>query len=71
MANQNDDRKMVSFTRESLVRFKNRYEQTVTLNNDTFEFEDNVYVVGYAKYLIEYLESGFAASDGSSVPNYG
>ena len=71
MANQNNDRKMVSFTRETLVRFKNRYQQTVTLNNDTFDFEGDVYVVGYAKYLIEYLEGKFAASDGSSVPNYG
>lgn len=70
MATQTEQ-KMVTFTPESLARFKNRYEQTVTLNNDTFEFEDNVYVVGYAKYLIEYLEAGFAASDGSEVPNYG
>ena len=61
MANQaNDTGKMVSFTPESLVRFKNRYQQTVTLKNEQFDFEGDVYVVGYAKYLIEYLEGKFA-----------
>jgi len=47
---------MVTFTPESLARFKNRYEQTVTLKNEQFDFNGDVYVVGYAKYLIEYLE---------------
>lgn len=60
MATQTEQRKMVTFTPESLARFKNRYQQTVTLNNDTFDFESNVYVVGYAKHLIEYLEGKFA-----------
>ena len=61
MANQaNDTGKMISWTPEALVRFKNRYEQTVTLKNEQFAFNGDVYVVGYAKYLIEYLEGRFA-----------
>ena len=50
------EQKMVTFTPESLARFKNRYEQTVTLKNTQFDFEGNVYVADYAKYLIQFLE---------------
>ena len=55
MATQTEQ-KMVTFTPESLARFKNHYEQTVTLKNQQFDFEGNVYVVEYAKYLIQFLE---------------
>jgi len=56
MATQTEARKEVTFTPESLARFKGCYEQTVTLKNKQFEFEGNVYVTDYAKYLIQYLE---------------
>lgn len=48
---------MVSFDREKLERLKVSYGEAVRLNADSFRFDGNEYIVGYAKYLIEYLDS--------------
>lgn len=48
------------FTPEKLRRFKKAYEQAVEDHDGdrhaVFMFDGNEYVLGYAKYLIEYLE---------------
>jgi hypothetical protein len=52
------DREYINWTPEKLVAFRKAYQ----LHKDpqaTFVFEDKEFVVGYAKYLIEYLEGQF------------
>jgi len=46
----------VTITAESLPKLKAAYQRAVDEGRDTFFFEGNEYVVGYAKYLIEYVE---------------
>lgn len=48
--------KIVSWDKPSLKAFKREYEKAVRRGWKTFTFHGNEYVVGYAKYLIEYLE---------------
>ena len=50
---------MISFTEADLAEFKSAYNTAVKDNQDSFIFENHEYVVGYAKYLIEYLNSKF------------
>lgn len=53
---------MVNFTPDKLRRLKIEYRKALEggLGRDEFfEFEGHTYVVGYAKYLIEYLEMRF------------
>ncbi len=52
--------KFVKFTQESLVRFKAAYEKAVADKQEQFTFEGNEFILGYAKYAIEYLEGEFA-----------
>jgi hypothetical protein len=52
-----DERKMINWTRPMLERFKKEYQKAVAAKKDTFVFDGNEFVVSYAKYLIEYLES--------------
>lgn len=49
--------KMITWTSAMLRRFKVAYNKAVADNVDTFLFDGNEFVVGYAKYLIEYLDS--------------
>jgi hypothetical protein len=49
----------VSFTQESLERFKQKFNETKKTNEHYFFFEENEYFIGYAKYLIEHLENQF------------
>ena len=54
-----DDTKTVAFDRPKLARLKRAYEARLKETSDateTFRFEGNEYVIGYAKYLIEYLD---------------
>lgn len=52
--------KEVAWTPEKLALFKHKYERARAANIDeTFTFEGNVYVIAYAKYLIEHLEVQF------------
>jgi hypothetical protein len=53
------DNNTVAFTVESLGEFKKAYNKAVSDGVETFWFEGNEYVPGYAKYLIEYLEQQF------------
>lgn len=52
-----DERKSINWTRPMLDRFKKEYEKHAKDVQGSFMFDGNEYVVGYAKYLIEYLES--------------
>lgn len=52
----------ISWTPEMLRRFKERYEAELEAgkdSKDTFIFDGNVFILGYAKYLIQYLEDQF------------
>lgn len=40
-----------------LERFKQAYDVARVAAKDTFMFDGNEFVVSYAKYLIEYLET--------------
>lgn len=55
------DSASVKWDRPMLARFKRTYTQVVNhpKKPDTFTFEGHEYVVGYAKYLIQYLEGQF------------
>lgn len=47
----------VSFDKEKLKRFKKVYKKHEKDSNYVFVFEGEKYLVGYAKYLIHYLEN--------------
>ena len=47
----------IEWTRPSLERFKKEYNKHKDHPEETFKFEGNEYLVNYAKYLIEYLET--------------
>jgi hypothetical protein len=51
---------MISWTPERLQRFKKAYAKAVEANVETFKFDEKEFVVGYAKYLIEYLDNHFS-----------
>jgi len=46
----------VLFDRAKLARFKLAYNQVSSNKGKCFTFDGERYIVGYAKYLIEYLE---------------
>ena len=46
----------ISFDRPMLDRLKTAYNRAVENKVKTFMFENNQYLVDYAKYLIEHLE---------------
>lgn len=47
---------LVIFAKEDIEKFKKAYNLAKDANLETFMFDDNEYVLGYAKYLIEYFE---------------
>lgn len=51
--------KQLSLTKETFLKFKKAYELALKENHETFFFEGNLFLVSYAKYLIEYLEPQF------------
>ena len=51
---------VVNWTRPLLNKFKKAYEQATDEKKDVFIFEDNGYTVGYAYYLITFLEGEIA-----------
>lgn len=59
MATDDDKGHMVSFTAEQFMQFKLAYSRAVVQQRDSFVFEGNVYLVTYAKYVIEYLKKQF------------
>jgi hypothetical protein len=56
----------IEFTIESLRRFKMAYREACRVGVRTFKFDGNEFDVGYAHYLIEYLNIrfGFSINDG-------
>ena len=46
---------LIRWTRPMLERFKVAHQAAVSMKADTFVFDGYEFVVGYAKYLIEYL----------------
>lgn len=53
------DRKMIDFDRPKLDRLKKDYDKAKASGAEQFTFDGEVYLVSYAKYVIEYLESQF------------
>jgi hypothetical protein len=49
----------LTWTKDKLKRFKKVYSKAVAENEESFFFEGNEFVTGYAKYLIEYLSPKF------------
>lgn len=49
----------IEFTREKLELLKSEYRNAVAKEYEYFAFDDNVLHTGYAKYMIEYLDSVF------------
>ena len=47
------------FTKATFSMLKKCYNKTVKDKQDRFRFKDRVFLVDYAKYLIEYLEPKF------------
>ena len=45
----------IEFTPEKAKRLKKAYEAAVKENKNSFIFEGNEFVTGYAKYVLEYL----------------
>jgi hypothetical protein len=53
---------IIDWNRAKLRRFKAEYERQLTRGKSkdaTFAFDNHIFVMGYAKYLIEYLELRF------------
>ena len=46
----------MTFTTENLTEFKKLYEKNSHNPTATFKFEGRLFLVGYAKYLIQFLE---------------
>jgi hypothetical protein len=49
----------VNFDYAMLQRFKRAFKKATKESKEVFIFEGNEFVIGYAKYLIEYLEEQF------------
>lgn len=47
----------IDWTRPMLERYKKAYSEAVVHGDDNFDFDSHTYYVGYAKYLIEYLDA--------------
>lgn len=47
----------IRFTQESFNRFKIAHNTCIELGDETFTFDGHEFLLGYADYLIEYLES--------------
>ena len=54
---------MITWNLPKLKRLKQAYAQAVEEEAEEFTFDGNVFVTGYAKYLIEYLELRFTGQD--------
>ena len=52
-------RETVSFNEDDLRRFKMAHNKALKDGVTSFFYKDNEYDTGYAKYLIQYLQSKF------------
>lgn len=59
MSERSDGTNEVVFTPSKLKELKELYQWAVEKEADGFAFDGHIYLTGYAKYLIEYLESQF------------
>lgn len=50
---------VIDWTRPMLERFKKAYKEANDRNADTFVFDGRGFLIGYATYLIEFLEGEF------------
>jgi len=50
----------ITFNKKKLKELKTAYAVAVINRSETFRYEGRVFLTGYAKYVIEYLESRFA-----------
>lgn len=57
MANTENVENFVTFDAETLLRFKKFYKEAIRKEEEIFIFDGKEYLVTYAKYLIQYLES--------------
>jgi hypothetical protein len=46
----------INFDAAKVERFRKRYERAVREGEEVFKFEGKDILVGYAKYVLEYLE---------------
>ncbi len=60
MANTENVENFVTFDAETLLRFKKFYKEAIRKEEEIFIFDGKEYLVTYAKYLIQYLESKLA-----------
>lgn len=49
----------ISFDLAAYRRFRKSYEKAVKENKTEFEFEGRDFLVSYAKYVLEYLETKY------------
>jgi adenylyl- and sulfurtransferase ThiI len=49
----------INFDAAKAERFRKRYESAVRDGEEMFKFEGKDFLVGYAKYVLEYLEGKF------------
>ena len=63
LENYNMANHFVPFDAEKLERLKIKYQETLKQGLDVFEFDGEKYFIGYAKYLIQYLESTIKRED--------
>ena len=52
----NNQGNAINWTRPLLERFKKAYKEANDRNAETFVFDGHGFLVGYAKYLIEFLD---------------
>jgi hypothetical protein len=56
------DWKIVNWSVRDFHDFKHAYQNAVINKLDQFTFQDNDFVIDYAKYLIQYIETRYAKS---------
>lgn len=64
--NENGGGREINWTVPMLERFEKAYEKAHAKNEDpqsVFEFDGNLFVLGYAGYLIEFLQYKFGTKD--------
>ena len=47
----------MEFTLDNIKKLKKAYDSAILTQNIEFEFEGHTLLIGYAKYLLEYLEN--------------
>ena len=52
-----EPQKSINWTRPMLDRFRRAYLKATADHAETFMFEDSEFLVAYARYLIQYLET--------------